>query len=496
MATATVESSQKLRTLIPHLAKSYATMPESAELLSLVQEANVLTPVYVSLSEHIRKELPSLQFSSTVSRQDFARSYNDCNAFFEKLQQDVTDFTKLICRHTVNLQVDGQSTPEARIAAMESARKPLMAAVQRLKLPLPQIQDGQLMDPSSELIQTTVNTWIQDSCHAIASQLLMSLHVLVERQVVGIIDWYDDTACKLHFYRHIVTQDQIRTKATQRSSTAVNADTSRTITTEHFEQLKGRNTHSIERHEHRVVDAETREPDQARHLIPHKHKSFLDHIPHWILKYVRILEGNLTYESIGSRTVRVETFQSKPIRTGIHKETLPVVRTPDELDPAILLGHFVLTGWTQREIEQEKRQRDWNASLPVPSSPSDPDRREAGRLHKAVEPFMVAGVIGSGLMMLLSRMQHTMMVPLALLLSFASVALCSYYFRMKSRWQRGSADSIYVAAATARIAFGLLAVQCGIYGVLYGNTSVVGVIFLSAIGTAVTKQIVKSRQPE
>ncbi|HQX52147.1 MAG TPA: hypothetical protein PLY87_17410 [Planctomycetaceae bacterium] len=495
MTATTTEPRRQFQQLIPQLVDAYSMIPFQEESWPLAEQANQLTPVYQSLSARLSGEIPATNFSLTTSHNELVRSFNDCTTFFADRQRDVREFAELVCCHAVQIQVKGQSSPQARAAALESARRPLLTAIKRITKPLPALLTAELIAQPLPIVQSRTGDWVREACETIAAQLLMSLHVLVEMDVVGIIEWPGDTACKLHYYRHVVKQDRIQSKTTERSRIRTNDDSTRQLTVEQWEQMKGRNTFSIERHEHHVMNAEARETTQTKLPIPQDHDQFLQRIPAWIRKHIRVLEGDLILEKVVTTEVRKESFQSKPIRRSVNEETLPAVRPTLEFDPAILLGHYVLTGWTQREIEKEKHRR---SQLPkTPHAPQVVDhRRAAGRNYGALAPYATAGVIGSGMMMFWSRLQPTMMVPMSLLIAVGSIVATGFCFNHYSRWKRGSADSILVLAGTSAIALWLLAALCLCCGFLYGRTSLIPIAIVVGLAARPVWRVAMERDRE
>ena len=494
MAVATIESETKFRELIPKLVDAYSMTSQGKESRLLADRANELSPVNHSLSERLKLELMIANFALTTSHGELARSVNECAKILADRQRDVRDFAELICYHAVQIQVKGQTSQQVRAAALESARKPLLKAITQVTKPILPVLTADLIAQPLPVVQTRTSDWAKDACRTIVSQLLASLNVLVEMDVVGIIEWPGETVCKLHFFRHVVTQDQIRSKTTERTRTKTNVDSTRLRTVEQWEQTKGLNVFSIERHEHHVMDAEARKPEEVKFPIPQDQQQFLERIPLWIRKYICVLEGDLILEKVVTTDIRKESFQAKPVRHSVHEETLPAIRPTFEFDPAILLGHFVLSGWTQKEIDKEHHRR---LQLPVQPQPSNTDqiRKDGGRDYHALAPYATAGVIASPLMMFFSGLQPNVMVPLSLLMTMVSIALSWKCFSSYCRWQRGVVDVLYVIAGTGTIAFGLLAVQMLLFSGMYGRMSLLPVAFVAGIAAKAVWQIAKSRKP-
>lgn len=105
------------------------------------------------------------------------------------------------------------------------------------------------------------------------------MHVLVELDVVGLIEWPGETTCKLNFFRHLVTQDQIRSHQTESVQRRSDDDGELWMRCETWEQVQGRNRYSIERHEHHVMNAEARHLNETQYPIPEDKQAFLDQVP-------------------------------------------------------------------------------------------------------------------------------------------------------------------------------------------------------------------------
>ena len=495
MPATTTEPKPDLKQLMPQLVDSYSMIPYRIESRPLAEQVNHLAPIHQELSARLFATLPTNNFAIATSHSDMVQSMNECENFVQALQKDVYDFAELICLHTVHVRVNAKSNPQARAAALDSARRPLLKSIQQITKTLPPLSHANLVVQPLPVVQSQARDWSRNACETIATQLLMSLHVLVEMDVIGIIEWPSDTTCTLHYYRHVVTQDRIQSKTTERNRTKTNDDMTRQLTVEQWQQMKGRNTFSIERHEHHVMDAEVHDPDKTHAPIPQDHQQFLNRIPTWIRKHVRVLEGKLIREEVVTAVVRKESFQSKPIRQSVNEETLPAIRPTLEFDPAILLGHYVLTGWTQREIEKEKHRRSQLPETP-PAPPVVDPRREAGHNYGALAPYATAGVIGSGIMMLWSRLQPSMMVPMSLLIAVGSIIATGFCFNHYSRWKRGMADSILVLAGTSAIALWLLAALCLFCGLLYGKTLLIPIAIVMGLAARPVWRVAMERDRE
>ena len=166
----------------------------------------------------------------------------------------------------------------------------------------------------------------------------------------------------------------------------------------------------------------------------------------------------------------------------VQREAPPMVRDAYEIDPAILLGHFVLTGWGPREAARETHRRIREQSPePQPSvSPTIEPVRETRESQK-FQSLSNAAAAAAVVMMLFSRLQHRVMLPLSLLLSVVAIVALFHSLQLRSRANNHGLDLIYGTCRIMAVAFGLLTVQSALFGVLYGAWSMLGLALLLAI---------------
>lgn len=467
--------------LLPRLIDEYS-LPrgELTPTHPLADQTNRLTPTFAALSDRIWTTLPSTDFSSVSDHSELARSFTGSADVLAAKQKEVRNFAESICIEAVDLRVRGQHVPQAKAAALRSAREPLCRAVQQVNRPLEPVLTADLIAQPLNEITPVLNNWLRQSSFTVAAQLLLSMHVLVELDVVGLIEWPGETACKLNFFRHCVTQDQLRNRQTEK----IEADGLWTRF-ETWEQFEGRNQYSIERHEHHVMNAEARRLNEVQHPIPEDKQAFLNKVPGWIRQHMRVLEGDLILERVIERKIRDEQWK-----------TTPVLRSSYELDPAILLGHYVVTGWGQQDVNRERfrRKRITNQSQMQPPDDDRKSRAAAGKTFNSLRPWTVATAAGATALMLFSRLQPAAMVPLALLLTIVFIVIsvrCIIYF---SRWKHATVDWLFVVAAAASAAGGLLAVQSLLYGIMFGRWSLIGSAILLGLISQVASGISRSRQ--
>lgn len=482
--------------MLPRLMEEYA-LPrgELTPFHPLADQANRLTPAFAELSDHIWTALPTTDFSGVSDHTELARGVASSAAIVAAKQQDVRSFAESICFEAVEIRVRGQHYPEAKAAAIRSAREPLCRAVHQVNRPLEPVLTADLIAQPLNEITPVVNNWFRESCHTIAAQLLLSMHVLVELDVVGLIEWTDETTCKLNYYRHLVTQDRIHSRQTESVQSRSNDNGESWMRFETWEQVEGRNRYAVNCHEHHVMNAIAQPIREAQYPIPGDKQAFLDRVPGWIRQHLRILEGNQFLERVVERKVREEEWETAPtLRSSYEVETTPEVRSSFELDPAILLGHYVITGWDQREIEREIFQRKPITAQQEPAPRVDHrKRKQAGKTYDLLRPWAMATAAGATALMLFSRLQPAAMVPLAVLLTIAAILVSGRCVMNFSEWKHATIDWLFVTAASVTVAGGLFAVQSLLYGIMFGRWSMVGVAAVVGLMAFIASGIAGSR---
>ena len=359
--------------------------------------------------------------------------------------------------------------------------------MQQVNRPLEPVLTAELMAQPLDSIVPVVNQWFRNSCHTVAAHLLLSMHVLVQLDVVGLVEWPGETTCKLNFFRHVVTQDQIKKRRSESiRDNGFDDNGIRSVKLETWEHIQGRNRYSIERHEHHVMNAEVNAIGSAQYPIPQDKQAFLNRVPPWIKQHLKILEGDLILEKVNERYVGEERW-----------ETTPQLRSSYEIEPAIILGHYVISGWGQKEIEKEAFRRKRLASIAQPERVTDVNstttRRENGETFGRLKPWVQAASLASIALMFFCWLQPMAMVPLSILLGIVAVALGAKTAAAYSIWKHSALDMIFVTSAATALAAAIFTLLCGLYGLVFMSWNVLLIAIPLGVVAFVAKQISVSR---
>ncbi len=164
----------------------------------------------------------------------------------------------------------------------------------------------------------------------IVNDTLQGLDQLVSSQQVGVIDWLTGDVCRYHFVRAVIVQST-GPSVTTRSD---NGHTLRETTKQTILE-----THRAALHTHELVNARKHRLPALEVPKPRGVHELISTIPVWLQPYIRVVAGDQIRESVIERDLRTDTREQTTERVLFSR------------DPAVVLGRYVLAGWTDRDIE-------------------------------------------------------------------------------------------------------------------------------------------------
>ena len=227
-------------------------------------------------------------------------------------------------------------------------------------------------------VQKHLNVFIRQ----LVDDVISILNALVGRQT---IEWCGNDVCKSHYYKSVI----------HRSLESTTIQTFRPSASDDFDAAEdGReatrvftNAYRDARHEHSLINAKCHRPEDAVKAgitMPRNIAVVFEHIPTWLLAYVRIVDGNQYHE----RIIEVDT------RSESETEVETVSRPVYQYDPAITLANYwVLAGWTNSETtharqqhERESRRRNIAAEKEADDQKKERQQKEEAQ-HQATIAF-------------------------------------------------------------------------------------------------------------
>lgn len=477
MAVELLKRQKHFNSLLPRLVEAYslAASDEPAELA--VIETHTLSPLFGQLCDDFSLMLPASEIVQADSHDALVRVTARCSQVLEQRRKEIQEFVNALGLHVLSIQVRGELHADAMMSASMSARRELLEAVQEVFIPVEPVLTADLMPQPLPVVQRAVQNWLTTATQGMASQFVLALHRLVERDVVGFIEWTDERICKLHYFRHTIIQGRT---TTEKSST-VRRVRPNTLTIEETERQRTRTRHTVERHDHHVMNAEARTLDQTQFPIPEKYSDLITRMPEWLRPHVRVLEGELFLERVAERLIREDQWESQH-----------TVRQTIKIDPAIVLGHYVLAGWGQAEVEREthRRLREQTAE----ARPVEKPNIEAIRESQQFQTISNATAAASVAMMLFSRLQPRLMLPMSLMLSVVAVVTLWHSLQVSARGSQVGVNLIDCACRAIALACGLLAGQSALFGILYGSWSMFGLAIPLALVAIIIRGLVTTRE--
>lgn len=166
--------------------------------------------------------------------------------------------------------------------------------------------------------------------NSVAMQMVNHLSLLVERKVCGLVEWYSPNACKYQFYVRQIVSSEIPGLQTTRIVYSENLDSMARRT-----QFSGKHDKTISWHIHELINAIEVHPGNTSVTIPANRLPIIRSIPSWLNGSVKVIEGTLIREIQIIEDCESDTWTD-------------FVETPALLlDPAIVLGSYVLSGWKE-----------------------------------------------------------------------------------------------------------------------------------------------------
>jgi hypothetical protein len=182
----------------------------------------------------------------------------------------------------------------------------------------------------------------RDATHRLIQLFTFWLHRLVEGEFIGLVEWAGEAAdvCRYHFIQHEYRQDVLGEEIRAERAGPIWGGTVTTFLDRAIRsQLFGL------RYVHHLVGATLHRPEEYPHLMPERIHRLLKTAPLWLRPHVLLVDGQLTRQEI----VRQQIAD----RTAVETRVLSVYR----YDPGVLLGPFIIAGWTAEEVEARKRRR-------------------------------------------------------------------------------------------------------------------------------------------
>jgi hypothetical protein len=290
---------------------------------------------------------------------DFSTSEEIVPSFFEsfgqlkKYEAQAKTLVETLCHYHVqavhNERLDRQRQREAQESKIREC----------MPVSVPSVLLGKELDVKTLAKQREIAfAQLRDSLRRNVAELVESfflmLEQLVNKEVVGLIEWRSDSLCRFHFFRRLVTHVSDGQSVEEREADYWRQVDGRTVALREksiHTTTKWREIHELIRHEQQLMKASKRPLDSPGVAVPEEIRRVAASIPAWLSPFVRVAVGDCFRERIIRHAEKEKHWEDTKVNRRVFER--PVLY----YDPAITIGEFVLLGWGRREEEHEKQRR-------------------------------------------------------------------------------------------------------------------------------------------
>lgn len=211
----------------------------------------------------------------------------------------------------------------------------------------------------NDTVKNAIVKQLNGFLEGIAERLCSQLLVMAEKEVIGYVSWHGPNTCEYVRYER-VCDFNTRSRTIKRrwdESTWQNTWDGRYLQkTENTEwEIKHSGSRKLVRTIEHLINASERKWDENGVVIPRRIMPLLDSIPEWIKPSLKVVEGTLMRELIIEQDLE-DIEQLSTETTAVH--TIEDIEKWED-DPALVVGPFVLAGWSDAEVQKELQLRNW-----------------------------------------------------------------------------------------------------------------------------------------
>lgn len=307
-------------------------------------EPELPTPL-AGLPAHIESLLPYHEAARVATtRQAQYDAYEGALGTVEKLYAENAQF--LQDTFTCNVEVRAEWTTDRRkFELMQAVVEEWNHKLPKFLFERPRLLTLDLHKRPEFVVRAALLDGLRGTIHTLVKKFVQGLDCLVEMEQVGLIEWVQDDGCRFHFYRNVIEEtpgevrESAREEVTDRGPVRERKRTART-------ERDFVRTRRHARHVHDVVCAQNLLLSAAHDLpMPPRVRKLLDDAPTYLKPFMRVVTGTEVRRLKIERDLATETLTEAEESVTVSEE---ILYRPD---PAVVIGHYVLTGWGAEELE-------------------------------------------------------------------------------------------------------------------------------------------------
>ena len=337
----------------PSLSQAYHSPPLNRirTLLQQPHETQLQKQLSQAISQRLAWQVSSL--SEVTDRETVATAYISSLKTLNECYDEIRNVVLEACRANLEFRANdnNETHTEARDAILEGKLNEMMTQAFATWLPAKNSLTASLMSNSPDAFVRQLEAFLSEEVDRFSRQFLELLERMVDRELFGLVEWLPKQCCRYHFFRRVVIQGpEVRTQSIN-DSFADDSDPSsgqriignrRTTSTRTVK-------HEIRfaRHQHELINAVRTSIGNSTVIMPPPIVRLVDSIPEWLYPFVEVIDGQIVRELIIERDVSVEDWTQVDVRDE------PII----DIDPGIVIGPYVLSGWGSMEIQKEQKRR-------------------------------------------------------------------------------------------------------------------------------------------
>ena len=401
---------------------------------------------------------------STVSL--VVEAYNDSVRMLKVFREEAVQLVTAVCRAGTIAQLSSAKRADKLRGAEVTEIQRLTALVSLAPIQVSDTLKPELFAKSADDALQILLLDLNTATRAFVDNLLNAFDQLHEHQIVGLVDWPIESACRFRFHeKHLYERDVTDNVDRYDDNETTTYTNTRSGTVDHFRYTSDHHLANAKRH-----SLPTYEP-----LIPTRVRDLIDAIPSWLIPEMVIIDGDLFRADVSYQHCHAKEWQETESVTFYHR------------DPALVLGDsLVLAGWLCEERDSELIERNQQARI---NSAQRCDQRarakDLSRRHAVLALWLQA------IPLLVHFVAVLIWAPLHLFAVALSVALLfPVTFAIKEyAWARDAVlgYSHYVAGLAAT-ALAVIAIHCLILGALHHSPLLLFAAVVSAVFSWLTSR--------
>lgn len=422
----------------------------------------------------------SLPFSrreeiSTADRGDLVTAYLASHAKLARAGAEIDRLFFAVARASLEIRDCGLVAGEKRRAEYRRKLSEIRQSLSFEFSPDASLPQNSLLVDVPELVEFRIEKRLRADIEQLVDTIFEKLDELAGENVLGNIDWDDERRCTFQYFGHVLI----------RNAPTLSARTERTITRQGFTEVtredkltvaRQTTTYRAVRHQHRLENAKLESLADCSMVLPAGITEIIDAIPPWLKPVMQIVVGDCVHERIIEHDIGESVDEEI-----VHRES---VRTERYIDPAIVLGSYVLTGWGDREIriaEDSEARAFTVASKQTELS----DVEAASNSHRNIGLVAILG----GLAVFAAGISSSIILPaVGIAVAIGGVLLLSYSIYLRSTAAIPAVRFRDIFTFGARVGFAVGALFSAVAAIQQGGVLPLGMMVMFGIAFFSTRR--------